>query len=402
MNVSKSPCPHHPRCPGCPLLVQTYQDQLASKRKIVFGDLKGFWQKSWGNLDALLQPVIASPRTEGYRTVGKFALTRDKDGRHQWGIFEEGTQDLVATPGCLVILPEMKALLNKMGAVVAKFKRGRVKFVSLRFCLHTGGVGIVLSHDGVTKEDLLSWIREWNSDSNGAQVSIFESKLGPKDGKRIIGAASKHLTGPAFMTWKALGYVFHVTPLAFFQANGFLSEALANTVAEWQEDKGKASRSLIDLYGGFGAYSLPLVKKFEQVYLVDANRECIAAARDAKGRFHVSNLTAAATTGEDFLKNRLTTEKRQEITHLIVNPPRDGLSEKLIEHLKAADLTELRSLTYVSCHSGTLARDLGRLADVFQFTVDRISAFDMFPQTRHIETVVRLTIKPAEFKEVRH
>lgn len=378
-------CPHHPRCPGCPSIKQDYPAQLLAKRQLVYGDLKGFWRKPWGKLDSLLGPVVPSPVSEGYRTVGKFVLTQAKDGTHQWGIFEEGTHELVSTPHCLVILPALRDLLNKISTVPVAFRRGRVKFVSLRRCLRSGGQGVVLSHDGVPKEDLLLWIAGWGLDD---KTAIYESRLREKDGRRIISDESSHLAGPVFMTWEMLGHQFRVTPLAFFQANGLLGELLAGAVVGLQGE-GEAG-TLLDLYGGFGGFSLPLAQRFKEIHLVDANRECIAAAREAKGRYGPVHLNAAATTGEDFLKNRLSDGARTEITHVIVNPPRDGLSEKLIELLAEARLAGLKYMTYVSCHPGTLARDLGRLGAVFEFVVDHVKAYDMFPQTRHVETVVRL------------
>jgi 23S rRNA (uracil1939-C5)-methyltransferase len=200
------------------------------------------------------------------------------------------------------------------------------------------------------------------------------------------------LTGPGFLTQEADGYKFRVSHLSFFQVNRFLIEDLLKTVTA--NAKGELA---LDLYAGVGFFTLPLTKTFQKVVSVDAN---LAATRDLYANAEDAGVTITSHNDhvDDFLKK--TTEKPDFV---VLDPPRAGLGAAAA----AAKLAGLGApeIVYLSCDPSTLARDLAVLlgtakkqdqtaAPGVKYEISEMHLFDLFPQTYHIETLVKLRRAP--------
>jgi 23S rRNA (uracil1939-C5)-methyltransferase len=183
------------------------------------------------------------------------------------------------------------------------------------------------------------------------------------------------LFGPGFLTYQVSGRAYRVGHLSFFQVNRYLLEELARTVA------GSARGALaLDLYAGVGLFSLPLAEAFDRVVAVEANP---ASARDlgvnvgAQGsRIEIQNADVEA-----FLK-----KWREKPDCVVLDPPRAGVSPGVLARLKALAPP---AISYLSCEPSTLARDLAVLTAA-GYTLAEVHVFDLFPQTFHIESLVRL------------
>jgi 23S rRNA (uracil1939-C5)-methyltransferase len=199
------------------------------------------------------------------------------------------------------------------------------------------------------------------------------------------------LTGPGYLTHEAGGYKYRVSHLSFFQVNRFLIEDLLKTVTA--DAHGALA---LDLYSGVGFFTLPLAKTFQRVVSVDAN---LAATRDLYSNAEIAGVTIISHNehAEEFLKK---TEERPEF--VVLDPPRAGLGAEA-----AGKLAELgaKEIVYLSCDPSTLARDLAVLTGSprkpkeitgpsVRYEITEMHAFDLFPQTFHIETFVRLRRVP--------
>jgi 23S rRNA (uracil1939-C5)-methyltransferase len=183
------------------------------------------------------------------------------------------------------------------------------------------------------------------------------------------------LFGPGFIEYKVAGVAYRVGHFSFFQVNNFLLEELVQEVVEREE----TGRLALDLFAGVGLFSAPLANRFERVIAVEANP---AAVRDLEtnARGH-STIEARAADVERFL------EKCKEKPDLVIlDPPRAGMPRPALDRL--ARLAPSR-ITYVSCEPPTLARDLAVLTGK-GYEISEIHLFDLFPQTFHMEAVVRL------------
>ena len=195
------------------------------------------------------------------------------------------------------------------------------------------------------------------------------------------------LSGPGYLLQEAGGYQFRVSHLSFFQVNRFLVDDLLQTVIA-----GEKGDLALDLYAGVGFFTLPLTKTFQRVISVDANLSATRNLRENADTADRSIVSQHMQT-EEFLKTAT-----EAPDFVVLDPPRAGLGQASAQ--KLADLGP-KEIAYLSCDPPTLARDLAVLmqtqrkpADAtptaHRYEIQSVDFFDLFPQTYHIEALVRL------------
>src|ERR1700726_3139970 len=198
------------------------------------------------------------------------------------------------------------------------------------------------------------------------------------------------LTGPGFLVQQAGGFRFRVSHLSFFQVNRFLIDDLLQTMVS-----GAKGQVALDLYAGVGFFTLPLARTFQRVVSVDAN---LAATRDLYANAESAGVTIDSHNehAEEFLR-----KTREKPDFVSLDPPRAGLGTEAAAKLAALGAAEI---AYLSCDPSTLARDLAVLTGSkksgdaaiasTRYEIVDMHLFDLFPQTYHIETLVRLRRAP--------
>ncbi len=184
-------------------------------------------------------------------------------------------------------------------------------------------------------------------------------------------------TEEIFFTVKGQKYFYSAK--SFFQGNPFLIEKLIDLAL--QNTSGK---NALDLYCGVGLFTLPLARNFEKVIGVEANADAIDFAEKSAEHARLENIEFHAESVDDFLiENNL-----NQIDFVLLDPPRSGAEKRTIENIIKIKPSKI---SYVSCEPSVLARDLRLFLDA-GYSIESITALDLFPQTHHIETVVILTI----------
>ena len=173
---------------------------------------------------------------------------------------------------------------------------------------------------------------------------------------------------------------YHFSAEGFFQINHELLEPLINEAIS--DIKGKTA---IDLYCGVGLFTLPLARRFELVVGIETNGRATECARQNLESAKLENARIVTSRAGDWLKKH--SLSFDSVDFLLLDPPRTGAENREIEGIVAL---HPRQVAYVSCDPATLARDLKKLI-AGGYTLDSVTAFDMFPQTHHVETVVRLS-----------
>lgn len=181
--------------------------------------------------------------------------------------------------------------------------------------------------------------------------------------------------GAKQITYRLSHSSYRVSAGSFFQVNQFLLESMLSTVCS--EHQGAIAW---DLYAGVGLFTLPLSERFEQVVAVEAAPGSIHDLRQNAPKAE----TVTATT-LDFLRRTARTKSRPDL--IVVDPPRAGLGQEATKLLAKVGAGRI---TYVSCDPTTLARDLAQLLQS-GYRMDSLHLIDMFPETFHMETVVRLS-----------
>ena len=193
------------------------------------------------------------------------------------------------------------------------------------------------------------------------------------------------------------GEAYTLNAESFFQANDSLLPQLIDAAI------GEASgETALDLYCGVGLFTLPLARRFKRVIAVESDSPAVNFARE--------NLTAAALENAEVARSdvavwfeavrygELSTLSEEsaaalhgQIDFVLLDPPRTGAESRVITGVLGL---KPKRISYVSCDPATLARDLKKLI-AGGYHLNSISAFDMFPQTHHVETVVHLECEAA-------
>ena len=351
------PCPRYHHCGGCTLQHLTYEEQLRWKARLV--------EEALSRIGGCAVPVVAataSPRETGYRTRVSFTLKRLRNGRVVAGFHE-----LDAPRRVLDIRRECVLPVEQVADVWAGLRRAWGSRANrlpaggeLRLTLRTSDQGVVLvirggkgpgDPEGLL-QDVVGLVSIWHSPGRGPAVL---------------------LAGPADTTESWLGESYRVASSAFLQVNTGAGEALHRRVLELA---GERPGTVVDGYCGVGVFGRHLARLGREVTGIEVDSEAARAAREgAPAGFRVF---------EGEVEDRLPETLPSGL--VILNPPRAGLGAVVPDVLLA---TPPEALIYVSCDPATLARDTARLGGGFRLR--SVEAFDLFPQTAHVESIAVLT-----------
>ncbi|HET6855332.1 MAG TPA: class I SAM-dependent RNA methyltransferase [Pyrinomonadaceae bacterium] len=172
------------------------------------------------------------------------------------------------------------------------------------------------------------------------------------------------------------GEVYSYNAESFFQINPSLLEQLIDFAL-----RDASGETVLDLYCGVGLFTLPLARGFKNVIGVEANPAAARFARRNLQRAGLTNARVITATVTDWFRS----SKPGSVDFVLLDPPRAGAESAVIKGILDAGP---REISYVSCDPATLARDLRKLL-TGGYAIASIAAFDLFPQTHHVETIVR-------------
>jgi 23S rRNA (uracil1939-C5)-methyltransferase len=360
----EAPCPVYEMCGGCQLQHIQYGAQLRFKREILAETLSRV-----GKVQVEVPPVIPSPDPYGYRSSVRFVVFRTKGGM-ALGFHEEGSHLPVQAAGCLLVPEGMRKVIVEVQARLARYGRLPVRIDSLE-----------VRRSVAFGSTLLSW-RTGPALRSQAE-KLFELFHDVPDVVGQVVTAENRGRWVDRQDWIADrldDLIFRITDGSFMQANWPLTETLARTLVEWAVPS--SGPRVLELFAGIGVLGLPLARRGALLTEVEANRWALADARHAAKTNHIGRCRFRHLKAETCLE----AAESGEYDVVLMDPPCTGLSPESLRGLLAVNA---RRLFYLSCDPATLARDLGKLYGA-GYRITRLQAFDMFPQTAHLETLVEL------------
>jgi 23S rRNA (uracil1939-C5)-methyltransferase len=361
--VSASPlrreplCPYYADCGGCTLEHLHYPAQLAAKARIVADALKRI-----GATETPPPEVVPSPLEVRYRNRVSFALRRLGAGRVVAGFHRLGAPSEILDLDGRCLLPEEPVarawdqLRASWGPDARLLPSGEELRLTLR-ATASGEVSLLVEggYGPGRPADLLaavpSLVSIWHASGDGARLVAGAPGL-----PEVWGDEAVELSGAAFL-----------------QVNRAAARALEDEVVA---AAGPVSgMRVVDAYCGVGFHARRLARAGAQVVGIELDQDAVAAAR----RENIPGATFLAGDVGQLLHQALPADL------VILNPPRAGVGEEVVEALRAAPPARI---IYISCNPATLARDVRRLQGVFQ--LGAVRSFDLFPQTAHVETVAVL------------
>ena len=182
--------------------------------------------------------------------------------------------------------------------------------------------------------------------------------------------------------FKRLGHILYkVDGTSFFQVNTDISEKIKTDITSYFNK----NDIVYDFYCGVGYFSLHLAHKTKQVIGIEANQKAILNAIYNASLNQIENTSFHAGKVEDLI-DKIPVKANKAI----VDPPRSGLHKKVRDVFLRRDF---ETIIYISCNPKTLMRDLKELTK--KYKIEKLTAYDMFPYTKHIESVVILFRKSA-------
>jgi 23S rRNA (uracil1939-C5)-methyltransferase len=363
-------CPHFGVCGGCHYQHIDFAEQVSVKKEILRETLSRLGGVQW---TSEIREHTAEPYA--YRNRAQWVF-RDSLPR-AFGYFLPESAHILPIDECPVLSP----LLADTFARLQDLARAN--------SLSPGILEIEAFADSGDEKLALNVAFERFPKPPKALTAEFKAALPALESLLLLDQSKNRfeLDGPGYLMQKAGGFTFRVSHLSFFQVNRFLIEALLQTVVG-----GAKGGSVLDLYAGVGFFTLPLAKAFAKVVSVDAN---LAATRDLRNNAEAAGVQVVSENvhTEEFLKN---TSEQPDL--VILDPPRAGLGAETAARLANLGAPEI---VYLSCDPATLARDLAvltasdrkpatEIALEHKFEIGEVHLFDLFPQTFHIETLVRL------------
>ncbi len=379
-------------CGGCHLLAMSYEAQLEWKTRAVREALRRVGRL----VNVRVESCLGAEHPYGYRNKAQFpvvAVYRPTGPRRQAGLkaglYRRGTHEVVPVESCLLqhplnnqVLAAAVRLASELGVtaydedtgagilrhILARAstdgRQAMAVFVTSRVPFPMGRRLAAALHEAVPE------VKTVVQNVNTRRTNVI---LGPRD---IVLSGSGHITDHLG------GLRFRVSASSFFQVNPAQAEVLYAVAARMAE----GARRAADIYCGVGTITLYLARRLtglEEIVGVESNP---AAARDAAANARANGVEAASfICGDAGAVMRDMARSRVPLDTVVLDPPRKGCEPAVLESLLQLDC---RRVVYVSCNPATLARDLALLAR--GFTVKEVQPVDMFPQTVHIETVVRL------------
>ncbi len=392
-------CPSFGRCGGCSFQHTAYENQLRIKDEYVRELLQNF------SIPQFL-PILPSPEIWNYRNKMEFSFFETPSGPAEAkgevtiGLHEKGAYNryfpvppcFIADQDFLKIVEEIQAFARRSGLQVYNptTHQGFYRHLVLRKSKRTGQVLVNLVttplhppyQGGQSNTSFFDGLVQVLKD----HVSSFHWTVNNSVSDAVKAEEVHLLSGePMIQEQMQIGerlYRFFVSPFSFFQTNTFGAEKLYETTLNFLDPK--ADDKVLDLYCGTGTIGLTLAPYVKQVLGVEQVPDAILDAKRNKEINAISNIDFEVGSVEKWIKHGTI----PEFNALVIDPPRGGVSNKVIDFILRTKPTKI---VYVSCNPSTLARDLALILRDTDYKIDLVQAVDMFPQTYHVEVVVRLT-----------
>ena len=360
-------CPYFYRCGGCHYQHSDYEHQLAIKAGILRETLQ---RTARINFPGEIR-IHASPpwnyrnRTRMHVQMPEFAL----------GYYKANSRTLLPVDQCPISSPLINRAIKEVWALG---RQGLFPATTreIEFFANSEDTELLLEvystyePETSTQDELAHFaeaIAQAMPEVKGTCAFATGSSLFPWDS-----AAWSH--GETNLRYLTAFGSYRVQAGSFFQTNRFLADKLVDIVAQ-----GVGGDLALDLYAGTGLFAVPLAKSFERVIAVESSPASFADLQINAP----ANVEPEKLTTEEFLRKHHAALKPELV---VLDPPRAGLDEKVTAML--ARMAPDR-ITYVSCDPATLARDLRVLLD-HGYAVVEVHLVDLFPQTYHLESVIKL------------
>ena len=404
-------CPYAKKCGGCDYQGMSYEQQLQEKQTYV--------RKNIGDYCKVL-PIIGMENPYHYRNKVHAVFDVERRGKHAnggrrtagnghakaapggviSGVYKAGTHEVINIDSCEIEDELSSAIIRDIRGLLHSFKiktydedtgYGLLRHVLVRRGFHSGEVMVVLvlgSPILPSKNNFVKALRKLHPEITTVVVNVND-----KQTSMVLGEKETVIYGKGYIEDTLCGCTFRISPKSFYQVNPVQTEILYNKAIAYAGLTGK--EKVIDAYCGTGTIGLIAASQAKEVIGVELNRDAVKDAIINAKRNHIQNEQFYNADAGKFMVELA--EQNEKVDVVFMDPPRSGSDEAFLSSVvKLAP----KKVVYVSCNPETLARDLKYLTRHGYQAVE-CQPCDMFPFTKHVETVVLLSKGEIDSKKVR-
>lgn len=374
-------CKYFDQCGGCQLQHLSYKAQSKFKWNSVVKLMKKYHK---------VNEVLTMKEPYFYRNKVHSTVAYDNKKRIISGIYEEHTHNVIPIEHCIIQDKPADKITASIREIMKTFKmkpynedtgQGFLRHILVKTGFVSKQVMVVL----VVSSQVFPGKKNFVSEllKRHPEITTIVMNVNNRKTSAVLGNIEKVLFGKGYIEDTLCGCVFQISPKSFYQINPIQTEVLYNKAIDMANLKG--NETVIDAYCGIGTISLIVSRKVKNVVGVELNKD---AVKDAIKNAKANKITNTRFYNEDagnFMVDLA--NNKQNIDVVFMDPPRSGSDEKF---LSCIIRLAPKQVVYISCNPVTQERDLRYLIK-HGYKVEEIQPVDMFPQTKHVETVVLMS-----------
>ena len=362
-------------CPGAAWQGLPYETQLVHKAGQVEDALRRL-----GGLDGFtLEPIEPAVAQWRYRNKLEYSFGENPEtGELQLGFHRRGSwSEIVNVTDCHLASEANNEARNRVREWAAGEGLNAYDTDS-----RTGALRNLIVRDSVRTEQVQTRLVTAAASFNKPPVDLHTIVEGDS-GSTAPDAGPTGVLGEEHLFERLCGLNFRISPGAFFQTNTEMAERLYEIVAEFAALEGH--ERVFDLYCGIGTIGLTLARQAKEIWGLEIVESAVVDAEENARINGIHNAKFVAVDARLGITPLL--ERAGQPDLVIVDPPRAGLSKKVVRRLIEVDSPRI---VYVSCNPTTLAPNVAQLVEDGGYKLVRVKPVDMFPQTPHVEAVALL------------
>ena len=367
-------CAHFGLCGGCALQHLDATQQIQAKQAEVRDSLE---RVALASPERWLEPLTGP--AWGYRRRARLgARYVTKKGRVLVGFRERLSPYVTATERCEVLAPPVGELIGPLSQLLSDLALGK-HVPQIEVAVADNATALVLRVlENASDEDL----RRLRAFEELHRVRLYLQPAGVESVTRLTGGEPAE--EPLYYALPGFDTRIEFAPTDFIQINGLVNQALVARAIALLELTPEAR--VLDLFSGLGNFTLPIARRAAYALGVEGDRGLIERARH--------NARLNGLTNVEWLEADLAREEALAgrwlpgaFSHVLLDPPRVGARDVMRTIARIAP----QRVLYISCHPGSLARDVGILVHDHGFNLRAAGVVDMFPHTTHVESLALLT-----------
>lgn len=377
-------CPYNKLCGGCSLRHMRYEEELRFKQKRIDDALERI-----GGLNLRTSAIHGAEQVLRYRNKAVFPVSADRQGGVSVGFYRQRSHQVVDVPSCLLQSAEADRAARAVREWMLRWNvapydestgGGLVRHVFVRTNHREEAlICVVVNAPSLPREaELVRAVREGCPSAVGVVLNT-----NCRDTNVILGEKYRTLWGKNWIEARLCGLNFRLSVPSFFQVNREQAERLYECALDFAALTG--TETVVDLYCGTGTISLVMARKAARVIGAEIVAPAVENARDNARKNGFENAEFLCADAGEAAQELSRRGIQPDV--ICVDPPRKGISAQVIESIAAMAPDRV---VYVSCNPATLARDL-KLLEEQGYAAEKAEAFDLFPRTPNVETVVLLT-----------